>query len=218
MMKQLKYTAQFFTVNILVTLSFALIVFLGCLITGVPSGNINLFATYYNMFPLMYLIIIFILSFALCTSNLNLALSYGCRRRDFFWGIHLQILIYVLFGWILTRCILLLPALGNWNNHALRTLPFFDVSFPLYALLVMAVLLLGCTLGPLYIRSKWIGAALMAVIILCGISITAALLYFSDNLSNFQTSITCVFTAALIILCMICEYFLYRCIHKATVR
>lgn len=218
MMKQLKYTAQFFTVNILVTLSFALIVFLGCLITGVPSGNINLFATYYNMFPLMYLIIIFILSFALCTSNLNLALSYGCRRRDFFWGIHLQILIYVLFGWILTRCILILPAFGNWNNYTLRTLPLFDVSFPFYALLTTALLLFGCALGPLYMRSRWIGAVLMAIIVLCGVAATSSLLYFSDHLPNSRNTITSVLTAVLIVLCMVCEWYLYRCIHKATVR
>ena len=173
---------------------------------------------YYGMYPFMYLLIIFIVNFGWCTANLNLALSYGCRRRDFFRGIHLQILIYTLFGFGLNQIMLAIPRLGGWVNDDLILMSLFHFSFPFYALLTAALVLLGCMLGPLYMRSKIIAAVLMVIIMLSGTASVVALMFLSDDPHHTWGILPSILTGVLILVCLISEFLLYRFVHKATVR
>lgn len=218
MTKCLKFASLFILENLMVLFGFAVIVLVGCLFTGVPSGAENLFTTYYGMFPFMYLLIIFIASFAWCTTNLNLGLSYGCRRRDFFLATQVQVVLYILFGFALNQIMLAIPKIGNWNNSDLRMMALFDLPLPLYILLTAALVLAGCTLGPLYMRSRIIGTVLMVVIIFLGIGATVAIMFLSHDPIRTWGQLPTIISIALFLVCALCEGLLYRFIHKATVR
>ena len=79
MVKSFRFLLNFAWVNMGAILGFAALVIAGCYATGVPdragSSGDNLFTTYYAMFPIMILFMLYIYAFALCTSNLNLGLS-----------------------------------------------------------------------------------------------------------------------------------------------
>mgnify|MGYP003299904996 CR=1 FL=1 len=218
MIKSLKFASQFLLENLLVLTGLVLIIFVGCLVTGVPAGATNLFATYYTLFPLMYPMIVFITSFAWCTNNLNLALSYGCRRRDFFHATQLLILTYILFGWLLNRLLCSITILGSWNNPKLSVLFLLDVPFPLYALFTAALVLVGCALGPLYLRSRLIGSLIMMLIVLIGIGSTTGLLLLADHSNKNWGDLPLLLTVGLAFVCAGSEWYLHRIIHKATVR
>lgn len=218
MIKSLKYASQFLLENLFVLSCFVLIIFAGCLVTGVPSGSSNLFATYYTMFPFMYLLIVFFTSFAWCTSNLNLALSCGCRRRDFFCATQILVLAYILFGWLLNQLFCFLPILGSWNIPKLKVLFLLDIPLPLYALLTAALVLVGCALGPLYLRSRWIGALIMMLTTFIGIGSVTGLMLLANHTNTNWGDLPLLLTVGLVFICAGCECFLYRIIHKATVR
>ena len=218
MTKCLKFSSLLLRENLLVLLAFASVILTGCLFTGVPSGAKNLFATYYGMFPFMYLLTVFILSFAWCTSTLNLGLAYGCRRRDFFLATQVQVILYILFGWTLNQVMLAIPQLNDWHNSNLRMMALFDLPLPLYILLTAALFLLGCSLGPLYLRSRIIGSIMLASIMLLGIGITTAILFLSDYPSQIQVHLSMILSVCLFLIICTCEIFLYRFIYKATVR
>ena len=116
MVKSIRFLRQFIWINLSAIFAFAAIVILGCYATGVTRGADNLFKSYFQAFPLMMLFILYIYGFALCTSSLNLALSFGARRRDFFWGIQGSILLYTVVCWLLQMFMSSLPALGNWSQ------------------------------------------------------------------------------------------------------
>lgn len=89
---------------------FAVLVVVGCYATGCPVGQSNLFATYYGAFPLVTLFVLFLFAFSLCTSNLNLGLSFGARRRDFFWAVQGVLVVYTGSAGPRKSCWLLCPS------------------------------------------------------------------------------------------------------------
>ena len=92
MVKSFRFLLSYSWVNLGAVFGFAAIVIVGCYITGVPGNpNVgNLFETYYAMFPTMILLCLFLYAFAMCTNNLNMGLSMGARRKDFFWAIQVN--------------------------------------------------------------------------------------------------------------------------------
>ena len=116
MVKSFKYLLQFAWINLGAILGFAAIVIAGAYLTGVPQGANNLFRTYFGTFPLLTLIMLFLFSYALCTSNLNLALSFGARRRDFFFAIQGVLLLYAGVCWALQAVMSAIPDLFAWTS------------------------------------------------------------------------------------------------------
>ena len=97
-------------------LAFAAVVTAGAFATGVPDGAQNLFTTYFAGLPLTSLLILFILAFNLCTANLNLALSLGARRRDYFIALQGALLAYTGACWLLQIAVSLIPTAFAWAN------------------------------------------------------------------------------------------------------
>ena len=116
MVKSTRFLSQFIWANLAAIVCFAMIVVVGCYVTGVPQGANNLFRSYYSAFPLMELFILYFYGFALCTNNLNLALAFGAKRRDFFWGIQGVMLLYTAACWLIQVLISILPRLGGWTD------------------------------------------------------------------------------------------------------
>ena len=140
-------------------LAFAAVVIAGAFATGVPSGAQNLFETYFAGLPLTSLLILFILSFNLCSSNLQLALSLGARRRDYFVALQGALLAYTGACWLLQIAVSLIPTAFAWTDPERWTIltALRGPHLWSYPLLCLAVLTLGCACGILFARSRVLG-------------------------------------------------------------
>ena len=164
MVKSFRFLLQFTWINLGALLVFALVVTVGSLLTGVPGGADNLFSSYFSAFPLMALMILYIYAFALCTSCLNLALSFGATRRGFFWAVQGILLVYTFVSWLLQGVLAALPSLFHWafpeRFPILRMCGFSSWSFPL---LCLVILCLGCLAGLVFIKSKAAGVLVVTL-------------------------------------------------------
>lgn len=221
MVKSFKYLLQFAWINLGAILGFAAIVIAGAYLTGVPQGANNLFRTYFGTFPLMTLIMLFLFSYALCTSNLNLALSFGARRRDFFFAIQGVLLLYAGVCWALQAVMSAIPDLFGWTSvdrwSFLMSLGgLTNWQYPLACLTIMT---LGCLCGLLYVRSKGWGVLVMVVTILGGIAATMVLLIFLDSQPGTPGALTAtILTCGSVGVIAVCELLIWRTVHRFVVR
>ena len=186
MVKSFRFLLQFAWINLGALLIFALVVTVGSMLTGVPSGADNLFSSYFSIFPLMVLMILYIYAFALCTSNLNLALSFGATRRGFFWAVQGILLLYILVSWLLQGVLAALPTLLNWafpeRFPMLRMCGFTSWFFPL---LCLVILCLGCLAGVVFIKSRVAGIVVITFSGVLGIAGIVALFVTSSAVRDF---------------------------------
>ena len=180
MVKSVRFLWQFIWVNLSAIFAFAAIVVGGCYITGVPQGAQNLFKSYFQAFPLMILFILYMYGFALCTNSLNLALSFGARRRDIFWGIQGTILLYTAVCWLLQLFMSGLPALGSWTQLSRPWVMGGNGGLVLFPLLCVTALVLGCLSGMAMARSRALGIVLIFVAALALMAGTVVLLIVAD--------------------------------------
>ena len=117
MIKSFRFLLNFAWVNLGAVIAFAAVVVGGCYATGVPdnASRSNLFETYYAMFPTMVLLCLFLYAFALCTNSLNMGLSMGAKRSDFFWAIQGIMVFYAVVCWMLYWFMSAFPAIANWE-------------------------------------------------------------------------------------------------------
>lgn len=178
MVKSFRFLLSFAWINMGAVIGFAAIVIAGCYITGVPgstngSGD-NLFTTYYAMFPIMILFMLYLYGFALCTNNLNLGLSFGARRGDFFWALQGIIVFYTLISWVLQVFLCAFPAMANWEvRDRWMLLHLFDGRPWVFPLACAVFMVLGCLCGLLMIKHKGLGVFTMvlAVFLLMGATV-----------------------------------------------
>lgn len=167
--KSFRFLLNFAWVNIGAILGFAAIVIVGCYATGVPGDREigNLFETYYAMFPTMILLCLFLYAFALCTSNLNLGLSFGARRTDFFWAVQGMMVFYALICWGLQLFMTAFPAIANWEvRERLALLDMYDGRPWMFPLVCMVLMVLGCLSGLVMVKNKIWGSILVTVSII----------------------------------------------------
>ena len=181
MVKSIRFLRQFIWINLSAIFAFAVIVILGCYATGVTRGADNLFKSYFQAFPLMMLFILYIYGFALCTSSLNLALSFGARRRDFFWGIQGSILLYTVVCWLLQMFMSSLAALVNWSQlDRPWVMGRGSVWTGIFPLLCLTALVLGCLSGVAMARSRVAGVILIVAAVLALLAGSVVLFIMSD--------------------------------------
>lgn len=222
MLKSFRFLLQFAWINLGAVLAFALIVTVGAWCTGVPQGADNLFATYFSTFPLLCLIVLFIYSFGLTTSNLNLALSFGARRRDFFLAVQGILLLYTGVCWLLQGAMASIPLLFHWTDQArwqiLLTLGgFTSWSYPLVCL---AILCLGGLCGLLMVRSKLLGTLVLAVALVAAIA-SVALLFITADLFEGGAgwgTLPMILVLSMAVIIGASECFFWRIIHRHIVR
>ena len=150
MVKSFRFLLSYSWVNLGAIFGFAAIVIVGCYITGVPNDleTSNLFETYYCMFPTMILMCLFLYAFALCTNNLNLGLSMGARRVDFFWALQGIMLFYAAVCWGLQLFMTAFPAMANWEvRERWALLDMFDGRVWVFPLVCIVLMVLGCLSG-----------------------------------------------------------------------
>lgn len=190
MVKSVRFLFQFVWINLSAILAFAAIVIVGCYATGVTRGAENLFRSYFQAFPLISLFFLYFYGFALCTSNLNLALSFGAKRRDFFWAVQGSILLYTAVCWLLQIFMSALPQLGNWEEqNRLWLMGGGSGWLGIFPLLCLTAMVLGCLNGLAMVRSKVMGVILIIVAVFSLLAGTVLLFLIADiELWSFLTT------------------------------
>ncbi len=182
--RSFRFLLNFAWTNLGAIFGFAAIVIVGCYVTGVPGDpNVgNLFETYYAMFPTMILLCLFLYAFALCTNNLNLGLSMGARRNDFFWALQGIMVFYAVICWALQLFMSAFPALANWEiRDKWALLDLFDGRVWAFPLVCMVLMVLGCLSGLVMVKSKIAGATLVTISIFVMIFVTVFMILSADT-------------------------------------
>ncbi len=184
MVKSFRFLLNFAWINLGAIVGFAAIVIVGCYATGVPDHTEvgNLFETYYAMFPTMVLLCLFLYAFALCTNNLNLGLSMGARRGDFFWALQGIMVFYAAVCWVLQWFMSVFPAVANWEvRDRFRLLSTFSGKPWTFPLLCVILLVLGCLSGLLMVKSKILGTIVVVISIFVTMGATVFLILSVDT-------------------------------------
>ena len=221
MLKSFRFLLQFAWVNLGGGLGFAAVVTAGSFLTGVPDGAQNIFETYFSTLPLVVLIILYVFAFALCTSSMNLALSLGARRRDFFLAVQGILLLYTMVCWLLQIAVSAIPVLFHWSRPerwsiltALRGPNLFS-----YPLLCLAVLLAGCVCGLIFTRSKAAGVIIVFAAAVLGVFGVTFLFVTSDTWGEAHLDVLpVVLTAGAVAVVGVSEGFLWRTISRYAVK
>lgn len=182
--RSFRFLLNFAWYNLAAIFGFAAIVIAGCYITGVPGNTEtgNLFETYYAMFPTMLLLILFLYAFALCTNNLNLGLSMGARRTDFFWALQGIMAFYAVICWALQLFMSAFPAIANWEvRDRWALLDLFGGKVWVFPLVCLVLMVLGCLSGMVMVKNKIIGTILVTVSIFVMVGVTIFMLLSADT-------------------------------------
>ena len=221
MVKSFRFLLQFAWINLGAVLGFAVVVTAGAFATGVPDGAVNLFETYFSTLPLVVLIMLFVFASSLCTSSMNLALSLGARRRDFFLAVQGILLLYTGVCWLLQLAVSAVPVLFSWSRPerwsiltALRGPHLLS-----YPLLCLAVLMAGCVCGLIFVRSKALGVLLFCAAGVLAIFGIIFLMTASDTWGEAHLGVLpVVLTGAAVAVIGVSEVFLWRTISRYGVK
>ena len=184
MVKSFRFLLNFTWANLGAIFGFAAVVIVGCYATGVPDNpeSGNLFETYYSMFPTMILLCLFLYAFALCTNNLNLGLSFGGRRGDFFWALQGIMVFYAAICWALQLFMSAFPALANWEARERWTLlNLFGGRVWVFPLVCLVLMVLGCLSGMVVVKHKVLGGILVTLSIFVMIFVTVFMLLSAET-------------------------------------
>jgi len=212
-----RFLLRFSWPNWAVMLGFVAVLLLGSVLTGVPNGEENLFSSYFLSFPLFVAMLMMILSFSLCSIYLDVALSFGARRRDYFRGIQGILLLDTLIGCALAWSMALLPEVLDWGyNEAFYAAEMLRWAGWLYPLNIFGQAALGCVAGLAMARSKVWGTVLMIAAVLLSVGflivmVLGKLLSLPDWLWPAAAAVMAVMAAG-------SEIVLWRAIKRHVVR
>lgn len=231
MVKSFRFLLNFALVNLAGIFGFIAVVIAGCYITDRTDRIVysGLFANYYVMLPTFILLCLFLYAMALCTNNLNLGLSMGARRVDFFWAIQGIILFYTAVGWALEWVLSVFPAAAGWaERDQWAVMAAYSGKIWIFPLLCVTLLMLGCLLGLLMVRHRVLSTIILtlSVIIITG-STMFMLLSAQTNITVFLTgrgwdwlftTLPKILPVALTALAAGGELLMWRAIRNYTVR
>lgn len=184
MAKSFRFLLRFALVNLAAAFVCTAILIAGCYASGIThdASRHTIFETYYSMSPFIILLFLFLYAFSLCTSSLNLGLSFGARRKDFFWAIQGIILFYTVVCWALQRFLTGLPAAAGWaDRDRWSLLMLYSGKFWTFPLLCIVLLVLGCLVGLLMERHRMLAAFLLVFVCLAASGGTAFMLIVTDT-------------------------------------
>lgn len=87
MRKEFRFLLQSARINLALVAGYAAVLTLGAILFPAPEGERNLFYNYFISAPITVSFILFIMSFSMGANNLNISLTLGGRRRDYFWAL-----------------------------------------------------------------------------------------------------------------------------------
>ena len=95
MRKEFRFLLQSARINLALVAGYAAVLTLGAILFPAPEGERNLFYNYFISAPITVSFILFIMSFSMGANNLNISLTLGGRRRDYFWALQPVLALYV---------------------------------------------------------------------------------------------------------------------------
>lgn len=231
MAKSFRFLLHFALVNLAAVFVCAAILIAGCYASGIThdASRYTIFEIYYSMSPFIILLFLFLYAFALCTNSLNLGLSFGARRRDFFWAIQGILLLYTVVCWALQRFLTGLPAAAGWaDRDRWSLLMLYSGKVWTFPLLCIVLQVLGCLAGLLMVRHRMLAAFLLVSVCLAASGGTAFMLIFTDTRmvtvlmgDGWEwvfTSLPKILIAVLTAAAVGSEFLMWRVIRNYTVR
>jgi len=152
----------------LTLLIFAGVVFLGSAVTGVPDGTRNMFSIYLGLFPMMVPMILLLFNLGRCSTFLQLALSFGGQRRNYFLVIQLFLLFDTLLGYGVLLLLRDIPVTLLWvqvDELGLLLRNALDWAGWRFPLMIFSQAAMGCVVGLCLVRSKVLGSILTVLAI-----------------------------------------------------
>lgn len=204
----------------------SLVIFAGVSLAFAQWAHIEFFAMYYHMLPMFIVTFMVIFSFNLTILYRNVALSFNCRRADFFWGSQLGFVLTVLGSNAIVYLAGVLPRLLG-QEYYFRDAGFFLDGAPVFvqpdmALFLLAVGLLlqpiGAAAGCLYEKHKVLATVFLVVSMLLSIIGTVLLMFIEDGTLDFGPAVMGGTLAVLAVLCAGCEVFFWRSNLRTVVR
>ena len=201
---------------------------LGVLVVGINYlfPQTSLFATYLTMYPMFPIIFLMIFGYTLTTLHRNMALSFQCRRTDFFWGSQIAFLVTGL------GCAVIVAVMSFACEHlldlsAMAASDSFLENGILWAkpeavpvLLVIGLCLqpMGAALGCLYEKHRILTTVLLVVFLLLAVASTVVSLFVADGTLPISKNVVLGVCAFFIVLALVCEVVYYRSNRNAVVR
>ncbi len=159
-----RFLLRFSLINLAVFAAAAAVIVGGAFVTDVPSGNTNLFSTYFDGFPALSLFILFMMAFSM-TSTLTLALNFGATRKALFVALQGVLAIYAVGGWAISALFSLVPVWFGWPREGAATVLMLNTS-PAFLAAAAAAAVLGVLSGVMMIRSRVIGSIVIILAML----------------------------------------------------
>ena len=223
MIRSFRYQMLSAAGNLGAYLIFAAVVTAGYVLVDASRGESGFFTTYFSMFPFMGLLLLFIFGYGMCTLTLSTALSFGDRRRTYFWALQGAVAAHAAAAWLVSAAMSLLPARILPQDATVLTplltgLQSLALS-PAFPMLVWAVMCFGCVVGLLTQRSRVVGTVVMVAAMLIGLIGGTAALIMQDEWSGAgRPGVNLTLAAVCLIIIALSEAFLWRSIRRHVVK
>ena len=116
MRKEFRFLLQSARINLALVAGYAAVLTLGAILFPAPEGERNLFYNYFISAPITVSFILFIMSFSMGANNLNISLTLGGRRRDYFWALQPVLALYVGTSWAIQLLMSAVPKALRWTD------------------------------------------------------------------------------------------------------
>ena len=157
-----RFLLRFSLMNLAIFAAAAAVIVAGAFVTDVPSGNTNLFSTYFDGFPALSLFILFMMAFSM-TSTLTLALNFGATRKALFVALQGVLAIYAVGGWAISALFSALPVWCGWPREGAATALMLNTS---PAFLTAGAAVLGLLSGVMMARNRLLGGMVLVLAML----------------------------------------------------
>ncbi len=194
---------------------------------GTHVAHIELFSMWYAILPMFFVIFAFVYGFTMITLYRQSALSFNCRRTDFFAGCQVAFVVgalaSVLLLWVFGRLPGLLPggyAPYEFGGSIFYGMPSWGGRTSLLALSGALLLLqpIGAALGEVMAKRKALGMILYVLSIMVATASTTASFFLLDGSLVLPEAVIFTAVGILVALAVLCEIFFYCCNRKAVVR
>lgn len=190
--------------------------------------KIELFSIYYTMLPLFFALFALIYSFNLPTLYRNTALSFGCRRADFFRGTQAAFVIATLGSVALAALAGILPKLlfGGYatvefaGSVYIARPPAWFTPGGLAAIggLCLALQPIGASVSVLFNKSKAAAGISLVLIMLAGVALALFAMFGMDGAIVLPLAVIWGTFGALAVLAAVCDLLFWRSNRGAVVR
>lgn len=190
--------------------------------------TIEVFGTWYTMLPMFFVLFALIYGLYIPSLYRNTALSFGCRRWDFFWACQAAFVIAALGFAVISLLAGGLPSIlpNGYASYELASdmrasgAPVWFAPAPLAGLVLveLALQLIGAAGGELVARHKAMGVVMLIVTMLLGIVCTVLTLFVMDGTIVLPPAVIWGALGCLVAVAVVCDVLFYRSNRKAVVR